>query len=129
MARTRNKYHYAVRKVKKEADHIRAAHLLESAQKGEVHLLEEMKKINSKKANVSLPENVEGADNPDDIVDKFRTVYSNLYNSAPSAIQELWEALTVSDEATQDVKKITGAKVKEAACGMKPERVKYPVGT
>ena len=36
MTRTRNLYHYTVRKVMKQADHVRAAHLLEAAQKGDV---------------------------------------------------------------------------------------------
>ena len=104
MARTRNLYHYKVRKVKKQADQIRATKLLEAAQKGDLDLLKEMKKLNSKKTSGSLPETVETADNPEDIVDKFRSVYSALYNSAPTEIYAITE-----------VNKVTGAKVKEAA--------------
>ena len=120
MARTRNRYHYAVRRAKKQAGELNAIHLIEAAQKGDVHLLAEMKKLNCKKTKESLPETVEDADNPEDIVDKFRSVYSSLYNSAPSAIQELWEGLTIGNDSIVEVNKITGAKVKEAACKMKP---------
>ena len=120
MARTRNKYHYAVRRVKKQADNIRAKHLMEAAQKGDVNLLKEMKELNSKKTSGSLPETVEDADNPDDIVDKFRSVYSGLYNSAPSALKDLLGGLHVRNDAVMEVNKVTGRKVKEAACKMKP---------
>ena len=52
MKRTRNKYHYAVRKAKKEADNIYARVLLEAAKKGDMDLLEELKKFkNDKKSN------------------------------------------------------------------------------
>ena len=120
MARTRNKYHYAVRRVKKKADHIRAKHLLEAAQKGDIHLLNEMKKVNNKKASGSLPETVEDADNPEDIVDKFRTVYSALYNSAPSDVEDLLKTLNIDENAIKEVNKVNGAIVKEAACRLKP---------
>ena len=67
-----------------------------------------------------MAETVEDADNPEDIVDKFRTVYSALYNSAPTAIDELWASLVIENDAVMEVTKVTGAKVKEAACRMKP---------
>jgi hypothetical protein len=94
--------------------------LLEASQKGDLDLLKEMKKLNSKKTTGSLPEAVEDADNPEDIVDKFRTVYSTLYNSAPTAIDDLWASLVIENDAIMEVTKVTGAKVKEAACRMKP---------
>ena len=109
MARTKNKYHYAVRRLKKQAEVIRAKHLFEAAQKGDVDLLKEMKKMTCTKSNGSLPECVEGADNPEDIVDKFKDVYSTLYNSAPSAIQELLNSLVVGNDAIIEVNKVTGA--------------------
>ena len=112
----------------KQADHIRARHLFEAAQKGDVDLLKEMKNLNNNKSACSLPETVEDADNPEDIVEKFRTVYSSLYNSAPSAIQDLWESLTVGRDAIMEVNKVTGAKVKEATCKMKPGKSDVSAG-
>ena len=73
----------------KQADQIRANNLLEASERGDLDLLREMKKLNSKKSLQKLPETVEDADNPEDIVDKFRSVYAALYNSAPTAIDEL----------------------------------------
>ena len=55
--------------------------------------------MNNKKTTGTLAETVEDADNPEDIVDKFRTVYSALYNSAPTAIDELWASLVIENDA------------------------------
>ena len=52
MARTRNLYHYAVRKVKKMADSIRAQKLFEASQSGDMDLLKEMKKLKKVTANL-----------------------------------------------------------------------------
>ena len=120
MCRTRNQYHYAVRRVKKLADSIRANKLFEASQRSDMDLLKEMKTVKGKKGSSTLAENVEGADNPSDIVEKFKEVYSALYNSSPSAIQEVFDSLAVNDDAGFEINKITGAKVKEAACRMKP---------
>ena len=113
MTKTRNQYHYSVRRVKKMADQLRAEQLLEALETGDIDL-------NGKKADISLAECVEGADNPSDIVDKFRSVYSALYNSAPSAIQDLKDSLENDNFSKFEVFKVTGEKVKEAACRMKP---------
>ena len=85
--------------MKKQADQIRATKLLEAAQKGDLDLLKEIKKLNSKKTSGSLPETVENADNPEDIVDKFRSVYSASYNSAQTEIDELWANLVIGNDA------------------------------
>ena len=45
MKRTRNKYHYAVRSVKKEAEVINSKLLLDAAQKGNIHQMNELKKF------------------------------------------------------------------------------------
>ena len=45
MVRTRNQFHYAVRRVKKMSKSIRARKLLEAGENGSVDLLAEMKKI------------------------------------------------------------------------------------
>ena len=120
MCRTRNRYHYAIRRVKKKADSINAEQLLLAAEKGDAHLLKEMKNINCKKASSTLPECVEDADNPAEIVERFRAVYSALYNSAPSNIQELSDKIIIDNTAANEIGKITGKVVKDAACRMKP---------
>ena len=122
MAKSRNQYHYAIRRVKRMADSIRASNLFEAAQKGDVDLLKEMKKMNGKKTTSTLAESVEGKDNPEDIVEEFRAVYSSLYNSVPSAIEELKDSLDVKVDDLIEVKKVTGKIVKDAACRMKPSK-------
>ena len=65
--------------------------------------------INSKKTTGTLAETVEDADNPED---KFRTVYSALYNSAPTAIDEFWASLDIGNDAMREVTKELGQKLK-----------------
>ena len=122
MTTTRNKYQYAVRTVKKRAKHIRASKLFEASQAGDMDLLRELKKLNGKKKGESLPECVEGADTPIDIVDKFKEVYEALYNSVPSDIHDLLEQLVIGDDTSYEVNKVTGPVVKEAACRLKPSK-------
>ena len=72
MKRIRNKYHYALRSVKKVAAVINSKLLLDAAQKGNIHLMNELKKFRQSGKNAgSRPEVIENADNPDDIVMKF----------------------------------------------------------
>ena len=83
MAHSRNKYHYAVRKAKKLSNNIRASNLLDAANRGEADLLKEMKNIiGKKKEGQSLPDIVEGAEGPDEILNKFRevSVHIALFN-------------------------------------------------
>ena len=127
MKRTRNAYHYAVRKVKKKADLIRAQKLLEASETSSVDLLLEMKKIKgSKKMNHELPDDVGGSHGEASIVEKFCEVYEELYNSSGSdealeAIKTLLKDLIAGNETGEnEVLKITGEAVKEAACKMKP---------
>ena len=42
---------------------------------------------------------MENTDNPEDIVDKFRSVYSASYNSAQTEIYELWANLVIGNDA------------------------------
>ena len=62
MARSRNQYHYAVRRTKRSADLLIAKNLFEASLTGDLNLIEEMKKRKSGgKAAVELPDNVSGA--------------------------------------------------------------------
>ena len=126
MKKARNLYHYAVRKIKKQADLIRAQKLLEAAQTGSVDLLNEMKKIKgSKKDKLDLPDEVAGESGESNIVEKFCEVYEELYNSSGSyeALQGIKEQLEINiggAESLEEVSKVTGEIVKKAACKMKP---------
>ena len=81
MIRTRNQYHYAIRRVKKMSNTIRAKKLLEASQLGSCQLLKEIKKVKGSKKEVNdLPEVVGGASGQAQIVEEFKNVYSALYN-------------------------------------------------
>ena len=125
MKKTRNQYHYAVRKVKKLAEEIRARELLTVSLGGDVNLLKEMKKIRgNNKGNENLPDNVEGAEGQEEVVEKFREVYETLYNSAESSasVQLIKERLanTIGPESLLEVNKVTGEMVKKAVTRIKP---------
>ena len=61
MARTRNRYHYAIRRCKKMSESIRARRLLEASALGSVNLFMELKKIKgSDKSGGSLTDIVAG---------------------------------------------------------------------
>ena len=53
---------------------------------GDLHLLKEMKVLRGGGCNgqTELPDTVDGANGPEEVVEKFREVYSALYNSAGS---------------------------------------------
>ena len=124
MTRTRNQFHYAVKRVRRKADLIKAKKLFESSLKGDRDLLAEMKKIRrGTKAAGELPDCVEGASGEEEIVDKFKEVYSNLYNSAGTEdeMNELRTRLSqfINRDSVCEVTKLTGGKVKEAVHLMK----------
>ena len=83
-----------------------------------------MKKVRSGGGGeADLPDNVAGAEGEAAIVQKFREVYSALYNSASSAeeVQQIKERLVelIRQDSMHEVMKITGERVKEAAGLMK----------
>ena len=86
MVKKRAQYHYAVRRVRKKADLIRAQHLFVASLQGDTDLLSEMRKIRCGGAggDTELPDVVGDAQGEDEIADKFKTVYETLYSSAGS---------------------------------------------
>ena len=127
MSSTRNKYHYAIRRVKKLSEEIRAKNLFSASLQGDINLLKEMKKIKgSKKESLDLPDTVEDANGPDEIVDKFREVYEDLYNSADTSeamnlIKDQLRLMIGQDSVTE-VNKVTPEVVKKAAACMKSNK-------
>ena len=83
MKRTRNQYHYAIRRVKKISNSLRARKLLEVSENDSCQLLKEMKKIKgSKRTSNDLPNCVGGATGEVQVVEEFKKVYCALYNSS-----------------------------------------------
>ena len=128
MAWTRNKYHYAVRKAKRLADTIKSRKLLEAAEEGNAALMEEMKKsMNTKVVEQSVPECLDGKVTHDDILERFKECYEELYNSAGSEDamvtikSKLDQAIKkCSNSSAMEIGKVTGQVVKDACCRMRP---------
>ena len=120
MVRTRNQFHYAVRRVKTMSKSIRARKLLEASESGSVNLLAEMKKIKGGKSDHGdLPECVAEVNGEEKIVEAFKDVYSKLYKDELLQFKRAIQS-EISEDCVHEANKITGAVVKEAAGRMKP---------
>ena len=124
----RTQYHYAARRQSKKADKYSAEKLLEASMQGDLDLLKEMKVIRSGGgcSNAELPDTVAGANGQEEIVDKFREVYSTLYNSAETKAEmdvlKAKVAMMITPGSVEEVNKVTGTKVKEAVGLMKANK-------
>ena len=102
----------------------------EASEVGCMDLLKEMKEIrNGGKSTCcsDLPDNVAGANGEEEIVSKFREVYSTLYNSWSSEeemvdIKRKVSDLAKSESSAEEVMKMTGQIVRKAARKMKPAK-------
>ena len=73
MVKKRTIYHYAVRKLKRKADLVQAKKLFEASMQGDLNLLKEMKTIRGgKMEHRELPETEAGANDEEEVVEKFR---------------------------------------------------------
>ena len=128
MVKKKAQFHYAVRRLIKKADLVRAGKLFEASMQGDLQLLQEMKVLRGGGYTGldELPDSVAGANGQDEIVDKFKEVYSSLYNSAESQAEmsDLMERIIgqIDQDSMGEVQSVTGAKVKEAVGLMKPKK-------
>ena len=128
MVKKRTQYHYAVRRQKTKSDLCRAEKLFQASMQDDLDLLREMKVIRGGDSsnNVELPDTVAGANGQEEIVDKFREVYSALYNSSGTK-REMDDlrakvANLIRSDSLAEVKKVSGDIVKEAVSKMKPKK-------
>ena len=71
-----------MRKAQQLANKAKAGSMLEAAEKGDRALLQRMKTVmGSKKSNQEMPASLEGEVGEPEILEKFRTMYEQLYNS------------------------------------------------
>ena len=128
MVKTKNSYHYAIRRAKKSADLVKAKKLFEASEAGSNNLMQELKNIRKGGKTVAdLTDNIAGASGEGEIVSKFRQVYMNLYNSWGSQeemmlIKQQVAALVQTEGSVGQVEKVTGLIVKRAACKMKSNK-------
>ena len=71
---------------------------------------------------------MDGAEDEQDIANKFKEVYETLYNSASSddemeALKEKIKGLISSEDSEKEIMRITGEVVKEAITKMKPHKM------
>ena len=130
MKHTRNKYHYAVRKAKRETDRLKSQALAEAAASNNLALFKEMKKcLYNKKCAQDVPDELEGETVFDGILEKFRECYEELYNSSDTSD----EMLQIKIELNQKIKscrvssklealKISPSVIKDAVKLMKPNK-------
>ena len=86
---TRNKYHYAVKKLKRATKKLNSEALHSAAMSGNQALFDEMKKyLNAGKSGQTVPDTLEGKVSHEDILDKFRECYSKLYNQDQEGMEE-----------------------------------------
>ena len=115
MRKTKNIYHYNVKKCKKNEEMIKRNKLLDACINGSSDIFEEIKKMRRSKPVVAT--SMDGK--KDDIPGHFKTIYSQLYNSVDDHedLQTLKESVerAVNVDSLDDVRKVTPEKVKEAA--------------
>ena len=87
MKRTRNIYHYHIRKCRRSADMVRKNKLMDACLNGNGDVFEEIRKM--RKVNKSLPHTMDGQTN---VTERFKNVYQKLYNSVNDE-QETQEVL------------------------------------
>merc|ERR1712079_215286 len=126
---TRRKYHHAIKLAKRETQILDSEDLGAAAASGNAALFKEMKKyLTSKKGSgQEFPDSLEGADSHEDILDKFRSCYEGLYNSADRSAEMVTVNAHINDLIRQNVptshheaSKVTPGLVRLAAEKMKP---------
>ena len=115
MKKTRNFYHYQIKKIKKSENTIRKNNLLNACLNGDKDIFTEIKKL--RKHSPVIASSIDGVKR--DIPEHFKGIYSSLYNSVNdrdelSLIQNRIQGKIDSYQLTE-IKKVTKNVVKKAA--------------
>ena len=107
MKRTRNKYHYAIRFVKKQESEIRKNKLLQDCLGGKVNDI--LKQIKSSRKNKSdCSKNIDGVSGVKNIASHFQNIYKDIYNQHNSSekvdeiLADLNSKITANDVSELD---------------------------
>ena len=125
---SRNQFHYAVRRTKRVAATMKARKLLEAAEDGNVALMKEMRNTLERNSHgQTVPNSLDGKVTHENILDRFRECYEELYNSAGTEhamvnVKEKLKSLIQGNtfQSANKVQKVTGKLVKEACSRMLP---------
>ena len=122
MKRTRNIYHFHIRKSRRMAELLKKNTLLEACISDRSDIFEEIRKI--RKAPPSLPVTIDGVKSQ--IESQFAKVYEKLYNSVndKGGIQEVKEYLSrnIDERSLDDVNLVTPSLVKKAINRLKNDK-------
>ena len=122
MKRTRNIYHFHIRKSRRMAELLKKNTLLEACISDRSDIFEEIRKI--RKAPPSLPVTIDGVKSQ--IESQFAKVYEKLYNSVndKGGIQEVKEYLSrnIDERSLDDVNLVTPSLVKKAIDRLKNDK-------
>ena len=115
MKKTRNTYHYHIRKCKKSTDIVKRNNLLDACLNGNSDIFKEIKKL--RKTTPTVAASIDG--NSTEIEEHFRNIYKELYNSTNDqtdleAVKKKVES-DVNPGNLHDVNKVTVQIVREAA--------------
>ena len=133
MVGTRVKFRSAVRKMKCEANSAKAFSFLAAAESGDQALLKEMRRVlGSRRQAQELPDCLEGAVGQNEVLEKFRTLYEALYNSAGTKgkVDELLETMNsrIDCRSEGEARKITGEEVAKACRRMRSGKIDVTQG-
>ena len=121
MKRTRNVYHYHIRKCRRSQETVKKNKLLDACVNGGGEIFTELKKMRRVKSR--LPDRMDGSDS---VSETFKDVYQQLYTSADD-VQETKELLKVVNKSVQssslvDVDRVTPEVVCEAIRNVKKDK-------
>ena len=127
MNKTRNKYHYAIRRTKKIANTLRAKMLLEASLNSPCELVKEMKRVKDcNKGEIELLEIIGNAQGEESMAELFISVYSDLYNSCSTLdkmidLKSMVDA-NINDYSMVEANMIIGDVGKSAASKLRPNK-------
>ena len=101
MRQTRNKYHYAVRKVKRSEENIRKQRFLSEIESCNVNeFWSKVRKFGGSHSN-TVSNVIDGKSNPVDICNVFSDKYSSILQSSPSSVSDLNSVKNIISEKLQ----------------------------
>ena len=121
MKKTRNQYHYAIRKCKRAEENLRKDKLLKACVAGNNNIFEEIRKM--RKTEDNAPTTIDGNNNP---AQRFGDVYEKLYNSTDDAMETkdiLAEVeASIDDNALEDVNLVTADVINDVVSEIKSNK-------
>ena len=123
MKRTRNIFHYQVRKCRRVEDYIRNKNIIENCIEGDADLFAEIKKQRKNAADDDVTiDGVAGKDIPG----RFANVYSELFNRETDDAEVNKVKVAIEDEIDEDswneINKVNSSSIKEALKRIKPDK-------